>query len=180
MSWRRLPTWFPNLRLRMLPLTKEQQQQVIDTGWLREVAFRAEPRVNKMEIKAFFESVHNMEVERVHTINYQGKRKRQIDEKGRPHYYRLSDWKKAYVVFKPPPEVQHKYDEQQRAEQQKLQEKEMDRQRLLQEREQQRREQQRRLEQHRLWLEQRRQQQQLQSPGSSAVAAVAAAATKPS
>jgi hypothetical protein len=32
----------------MLPLSKEQLQQVRDTGWLREVVFKTEPRVNKV------------------------------------------------------------------------------------------------------------------------------------
>eukprot|EP00775_Hariotina_reticulata_P011470 gene11470-11615_t len=70
----------------MLPLTSEQHKQLLNTGWLREVAFRTEPRVNKMEIKAFLEAVHGMEVERVSTINYQGKRKRKMDPKGKPHW----------------------------------------------------------------------------------------------
>jgi ribosomal protein L23 len=40
----------------------------------------------QFEIKAFLESVHGMQVERVSTINYQGKKQRIIDDKGRPHY----------------------------------------------------------------------------------------------
>ncbi|KAF8058321.1 rplW [Scenedesmus sp. PABB004] len=88
----------------MLPLSEEALQQLKATGWLREVAFRTEPRTNKLEIKAFLEAVHGMEVERVSTINYQGKRKRVVDDKGRSHFRRESDWKKAYVTFRPPPE----------------------------------------------------------------------------
>jgi hypothetical protein len=42
----------------------------------------------QLEIKAFLESVHGMEVERVNTINYQGKKKTEVDPRGKPHYYR--------------------------------------------------------------------------------------------
>eukprot|EP00878_Enallax_costatus_P006191 GHUV01006490.1.p1 GENE.GHUV01006490.1~~GHUV01006490.1.p1 ORF type:complete len:191 (+),score=71.96 GHUV01006490.1:237-809(+) len=106
--WRRLPTWFPNIRLTMLPLEPEAKKQLLDCGWLREVAFRTEPRVNKLEIKAFLEAVHGMQVERVNTINYQGK-KRQVIHNNKQYWKRESDWKKAYVIFKPPkddPKVQ--------------------------------------------------------------------------
>jgi hypothetical protein len=41
---------------------------------------------SQFEIKAFLESVHGMQVERVSTINYQGKKQRIIDSKGRAHY----------------------------------------------------------------------------------------------
>ncbi|WIA41799.1 hypothetical protein OEZ86_009131 [Tetradesmus obliquus] len=88
----------------MLPISEAELQQVLECGWLREVAFKTEPRVNKLEIKAFLEAVHGMQVERVSTINYQGRKQRIIDSSGKPHYRRLSDWKKAYVIFEPPPE----------------------------------------------------------------------------
>lgn len=60
--------------------------------------------VLQMEIKAFLEAVYGMEVERVSTINYQGKKKLVMSVKRRPYFKRLSDWKKAYVIFKNPPE----------------------------------------------------------------------------
>lgn len=66
----------------------------------------------QMEIRAFLESVHGMQVERVSTINYQGKKKRHRDKKGRPFYTRTPDWKKAYVIFKAPPDVQRQWEEQ--------------------------------------------------------------------
>jgi hypothetical protein len=43
-----MPTWFPNIRLEMLALSAEQKAQLLETGWLREVAFKTEPRVNKV------------------------------------------------------------------------------------------------------------------------------------
>jgi hypothetical protein len=51
MAWRRLPTFFPNMQLRMLPLAEDQMQQLRETGWLREVAFRTQPSVNKVHVR---------------------------------------------------------------------------------------------------------------------------------
>ena len=45
---RRLPTYFPNLDLRLLPLTPEEMLQVVKTGWLPKAAFRTTPSVNKV------------------------------------------------------------------------------------------------------------------------------------
>jgi hypothetical protein len=162
MVWRRLPTFFPNFPLRMMPLSEAQAAQVRETGWVREAAFRTEPHVNKVrvgnhrspcadtrppptrrralatqrapppappphththththtntplnrqqqiEIKRFLETVYGARVERVATLNYEGKKKRRLDPRtGRPRWVRLPDWKKAYVVFRgaeaPPP-----------------------------------------------------------------------------
>lgn len=50
---RRLPTYFPNLDLRLLPLKHEEMKQVIETGWLKEAAFRTTPNVNKVNIRFF-------------------------------------------------------------------------------------------------------------------------------
>jgi hypothetical protein len=43
-----MPTWFPNIRLQMMALSQEQRTSLLETGWLREVAFKTEPRVNKV------------------------------------------------------------------------------------------------------------------------------------
>lgn len=64
----------------------------------------------QLEIRSFLETVHGLQVERVATINYLGKKKRRYDPKGRSFWVRLSDWKKAYVTFKPPPEVQAQWE----------------------------------------------------------------------
>lgn len=102
MVWRRLPTYLPNLQLKLLPLKGEQLKQLQETGWLKEVAFRTTPNVNKVEIKAYLESVYSMAVESVHTINYLGKR-RITHPSGRGIMHtRDPDWKKAYVVFAAP------------------------------------------------------------------------------
>ncbi|CAD7700782.1 unnamed protein product [Ostreobium quekettii] len=95
--WRRLPTYFPNISLYMLPLMEKELEAVKKTGWLRKVAFRTTPNVSKLEIKAFLESVYGMEVEKVNTLNYEGKKKRR-----KYGMVQRPDWKKAYVYFKLP------------------------------------------------------------------------------
>eukprot|EP00877_Chromochloris_zofingiensis_P010620 jgi/Chrzof1/5811/Cz16g16210.t1 len=88
----------------MLKPSEEQLQQLKQTGWLREVAFRTQPRVNKIEIKNFLQTVYGLPVKRVSTINYLGKKKTVIDSNGKQQHYRLPDWKKAYVIFAHPSE----------------------------------------------------------------------------
>ena len=46
---RRLPTYFANLDLRLMPLSPEETKQVMDTGWLKKAAFRTTPDVNKVK-----------------------------------------------------------------------------------------------------------------------------------
>ncbi|CAD7702337.1 unnamed protein product [Ostreobium quekettii] len=94
--WRRLPTYFPNISLHMLPLMEQELEAVKKTGWLRKVAFRTTPNVSKLEIKAFLERVYGMSVEKVNTLNYEGKKKRR-----KYGMVQRPDWKKAYVYFKP-------------------------------------------------------------------------------
>ncbi|GLC37267.1 hypothetical protein PLESTB_001142000 [Pleodorina starrii] len=105
---RRIPICFPTITLQMLKLRDKQMAQLRETGWLREVAFKTTPDVTKLEIAAYLESVYGMSVERVSTINYLG-RVRQDAPAGRNkrHLYREDDWKKAYVVFRPPPGMGH-------------------------------------------------------------------------
>jgi hypothetical protein len=42
----------------------------------------------------------------------QGKKKRLFDNKGREKWYRLSDWKKAYVTFAAPADYQEAWEQQ--------------------------------------------------------------------
>jgi ribosomal protein L23 len=35
--------------------------------------------------------VHGLHVEKVSTINYQGKKKKEVDFQGKPHYYRCAN-----------------------------------------------------------------------------------------
>ncbi|GMH32779.1 hypothetical protein BSKO_00613 [Bryopsis sp. KO-2023] len=94
---RRLPTYFPNLKIHMMPLTEQELKQVKDTGWLPKVAFRTTPQTNKIEIKSFLESMYKMKVKKVHTLNYDGKKKRTKNG-----MVQQSAWKKAYVFFQKP------------------------------------------------------------------------------
>ncbi len=72
------------------------------------------PRDPQLEIAAFLESVYGMSVERVHTINYMGRaRQDMLPGKNKVYRYREDDWKKAYVVFRPPPGMGHLLTEQQ-------------------------------------------------------------------
>ena len=48
MSWRRLPTFFPNFPLKLIPLTDAQQQLYDKTGSLRQLVFKTLPSVNKV------------------------------------------------------------------------------------------------------------------------------------
>lgn len=45
---RRICISFPNITLQLLKLTPEQVEQVRQTGWLREVAFKTTPNVTKV------------------------------------------------------------------------------------------------------------------------------------
>lgn len=48
MSWRRLPSFLPNLSLKLQPLTEAQQQAYEKTGHLKELVFKVAPSVNKV------------------------------------------------------------------------------------------------------------------------------------
>ena len=58
------------------------------------VAFQVRPDANKVEIRSAVESVFNVKVTDVRTINYEGKLKRM----GR-HQGRRASWKKAIVTL---------------------------------------------------------------------------------
>eukprot|EP00887_Chlorella_sp_A99_P007575 scaffold28.g7575.t1 len=85
MVWRRLPSYFPSLRLQ-LQFSDKAREAYEKTGQLRELVFRTAPSVNKAsgvlsareraEIKAFLESVYGLRVEKVNTLNYEGTKKR--------------------------------------------------------------------------------------------------------
>ncbi|GJP47361.1 hypothetical protein CLOM_g6561 [Closterium sp. NIES-68] len=64
---------------------------------IKEVVFRTVPSVNKVEIRRYLESLYGLEVDRVHTMNYEGKKKR-----SRFGFYRRPDWKKVVVELKNP------------------------------------------------------------------------------
>lgn len=53
--------------------------------------------VLQLDIKALLTRVYGLEVEKVRTLNVEGKKK-----KTKYGYFRKPDWKKAYVTMKPP------------------------------------------------------------------------------
>jgi hypothetical protein len=50
MVWRRLPSFLPNLSLKLLPLSEAQHTAFEQTGRLKELAFKTVPSVNKASI----------------------------------------------------------------------------------------------------------------------------------
>jgi len=52
----------------------------------------------QIDIKALLTRIYGLDVEKVRTLNVEGKKKR---TKG--GHYRRADWKKAYVTLKDPP-----------------------------------------------------------------------------
>lgn len=97
MVWRRLPTFLPNLPIRLLPFSEAQQKEFEATGYLRTVTFRTIPSLGKLDIKALLSNVYGLQVEKVRTLNVEGKKKRT-----KYGYHRKPDWKKAYVTLKNP------------------------------------------------------------------------------
>jgi large subunit ribosomal protein L23 len=59
-------------------------------------SFQVNKKANKMEIKRAVEKIYGVKVEKVHTANHKGKRRR----KGRA-YGVTSSWKKAVVYLEP-------------------------------------------------------------------------------
>lgn len=59
------------------------------------LCFRVDRRATKADIRKAVEEIFNVKVEKIHTLNYQGKIKRRGRYEGR-----RASWKKAYVVLK--------------------------------------------------------------------------------
>mmetsp|Transcript_16467 Transcript_16467/g.40334 ORF Transcript_16467/g.40334 Transcript_16467/m.40334 type:complete len:130 (-) Transcript_16467:286-675(-) len=60
------------------------------------VTFITIPQTTKTEIRNFLQTVYKVEVSKVHTINYEGKKKRA----GSKAFFRRPDYKKVYVQLK--------------------------------------------------------------------------------
>ncbi|KAL2651593.1 hypothetical protein R1flu_019721 [Riccia fluitans] len=82
---------FANIPLKLLMPNQREN--------IKEVAFKTVPSASKIEIKRVLEAVYGLEVEKVHTLNMEGKKK--ISRKTMK-YHRRPDYKKAYVVLKNP------------------------------------------------------------------------------
>ena len=48
MVWRRLPTFLPNIPIRLLPFSESQQAEYQASGFLRTVAFKTPPSLSKV------------------------------------------------------------------------------------------------------------------------------------
>ncbi len=75
------------------PAITEKATLVTETAG--QVVFKADPRATKLEIKEAIESLFEVKVDRVRTINYLGKPRR---VRGRISGRRAA-WKKAYVTL---------------------------------------------------------------------------------
>ena len=61
-----------------------------------QLVFEVDTAANKVEIRQAVEKVFNVKVLKVHTISYEGKKKRMGRQMGRRRH-----WKKAYVTLAP-------------------------------------------------------------------------------
>ena len=82
---------FPNLHLRLVAPTEEARMRGIEVA-----TFITTPNVTKTEIKSFLTDVHGIEVLKVDTANYEGKKKRNLE---RGNLFRKPDYKKVYVTL---------------------------------------------------------------------------------
>ncbi len=48
MSWRRLPSYLANIRLRLMPFNEQQIKAYEETGHVKQIAFKTTPRVGKV------------------------------------------------------------------------------------------------------------------------------------
>jgi large subunit ribosomal protein L23 len=79
--------WFPNIPLRLVAPSPEAAAKGLDV-----VTFITVPKTSKTEVRNLLRTVYNIGVDRVHTANYEGKKKRQGN-----HFYHRPDYKKVYV-----------------------------------------------------------------------------------
>jgi large subunit ribosomal protein L23 len=80
------------------PIVTEKQTAITEKNSSR-FGFRVSPDANKIEIKQAVESLYNVTVERVNTMNYAGKRKSRYTKSGVISGRRVS-YKKAIVTLK--------------------------------------------------------------------------------
>mmetsp|Transcript_2967 Transcript_2967/g.6168 ORF Transcript_2967/g.6168 Transcript_2967/m.6168 type:complete len:102 (+) Transcript_2967:100-405(+) len=89
----------PRIYFPKIPLILQSPASLEAAQGAKELVFRTIPSVGKIELRKFLESVYQLDVAKVHTLNYEGKKK--MDRKtGR--FHRKPDWKKAYVVLNEP------------------------------------------------------------------------------
>lgn len=52
------------------------KQGVVDKGTFKQITFRVPIKMNKPDIAAYFKQVYGLDVLGVHTVNYEGEKKR--------------------------------------------------------------------------------------------------------
>jgi len=92
----RLPIYFPNMVLKAMPLSEEGLEAVSKGEMPPVLKFRTAPSVGKLEIKNYLRSIYGLDIKRVHTANYQGKKK-QLRLRNKVLYYRKPDFKSVTV-----------------------------------------------------------------------------------
>ncbi|MDH3600366.1 MAG: 50S ribosomal protein L23 [Candidatus Tectomicrobia bacterium] len=75
------------------PLITEKGMQATEEDNV--VVFRVDPRANKLQIKHAVETMFQVSVTKVNTLNVQGKKRRVRFREGKK-----PDWKKAYVTLR--------------------------------------------------------------------------------
>lgn len=81
------------LTILQAPLVSEKSTLLTENE--NQVVFKVHPSATKAEIKAAVESIFDLEVENVSTLNVKGKTKRAGMQMGK-----RKNWKKAYVTLK--------------------------------------------------------------------------------
>ena len=84
--------YFPNIDLRLVPPNAEANAHEVG---MDVVTFITRPAVTKVDVKECLEKVYGVGVERVHTVNYEGKKKRRGN-----YFYHRPDYKKVYVQLR--------------------------------------------------------------------------------
>lgn len=77
--------WFPQFAMTMV-------RRVSATQAPNNFVFRVDPKMTKPEIKQYLERIYGVNVQRVATVNYEGKVRRSGQ-----HRFKLNDYKKVYV-----------------------------------------------------------------------------------
>ena len=97
----RLPIYFPSMLIKAMPLGKEALEAVSKGVMPQQLKFRVVPQVGKLEIKNYLRSIYGLDIKRVHTANYQGKKKA-LRLKNKIVYYRRPDFKSVTVELNAP------------------------------------------------------------------------------
>ena len=92
----RLPVFFPNLFMRLMPLKDSAKARVVKGEVPQELVFRVPPSATKVEVKRYLEAIYGLDVKKVFTANYMGKKK-MSRSKRMVSFRRLPDYKKAIV-----------------------------------------------------------------------------------